>query len=545
MASPASTVQGTLQKVCDFFYRNAFLKTNAVQNIRQGQSHDVYKMLCAYLAHHETGLDLPPEIVEAANNLTPEQMEGIEALGLLARECRDIERAIEEEWAALPKAAKDHIRSNAGKTRGRIQAFKDGMPLWQSLMMGTMTGGAIAWDVWSVSNVPDSSLFPRVVPFSVGTVPLTIGFLISPGANWRQFFDAIFQDRVFLGVSQRINLTTGIHHDDFYQDKSRYITSVGVSSVLLMLAFNLPQKIIAIKQNMDVNKAGKMPVPEDEAHELLAIRDAMMTKSEHLNRYQKALKDLANRFVLSQGTDDALTRISGKAHRTSELLSRAAGQHIAEKQPDFLKKSQIVGLWDIILGFMFYAARENDAQIGALIPYASFAKMRMLEVLFRQTQNLQDMINLFARSGALALLQLASISAVLQKKGSRAFDDVKLKAGITAALSTVNLTVIQYGPAIMFALQDAGPAFVRFARKKWHDIEASRDGEFFDAVEYPDDEQSEEEEIYHDALEILLSPDAADGTESSEPDEFFDARSTWDAVIDIMDDTERALGSMA
>lgn len=545
MASPASNVQGTLQKVCDFLYRKAFLKSNAVENIRQGQSQDVYKMLCAYLVHHETGGDLPQEIIDAASNLTPEQLEGIEALGLLAKECRDIERALEEEWAALPKATKTHIKSNARKTRSRNQAFSDGMPLWQSFMLGALTGGAIAWDVWSVSNVPDSSLFPRVVPFSVGTVPLTIGFLISPGANWRQFFDAIFQDRVFLGISQRINLTTGIHHEDFYQDKQRYITSVGVSSVLLMLAFNLPQTIIAIKQNMDVNKAAKMPVPEDEAAEMQVIRNAMMTSSERLNRYQKALKDLANRFILSQGTEDALTRINGKGHRTSELLSRATGQHIADKQPDFLKKSQIMGLWDIILGFMFYAARENDAQIGALIPYASFAKMRMLEVLFKQTRNLQDMINLFARSGALALLQLASISAVLQKNGSRAFDDVKLKAGIAAVLSAVNLTVIQYGPAIMFALQDAGPAFVRFARKKWQDVEASRDGEFFDVVEYPDDEQSEEDEIYHDALEILLSTDPADETENSEPDEFFDARSTWDAVMDILDDTERAPGSMA
>ncbi len=541
MASPASNVQGTLQKVCDFLYRNAFLKANAVQNVRQGHSHHVYKMLCAYIVYHETDLDPPPEIVNAASDLTPEQLEGIEALGLLAKECRDIERALEEEWAALPKAAKDHIRSNASQTRSRIQAFSDGMPLWQSIVLAAMTGGAISWDVWSVSNVPDTSLFPRVVPFSVGTVPLTIGFLISPGANWRQFFDAIFQDRVFLGISQRINLTAGIHHDDFYQDKPRYITSVGVSSVLLMLAFNLPQKIIAIKQNMDVNKAGKMPVPQDEAAEMQVTRDAMMATSERLNRYQKALKDLANRFILSQGTDDALTRISGKGHRTSELLSRATGQHIAEKQPDFVKKSQIVVLWDTILGFMFYAARENDAQIGALIPYASFAKMRMLEVLSRHTQSLQDMINLFARSGALALLQLASISAVLQEEGSRAFDDIKLRAGITAALSAVNLTVIQYGPAIMFALQDAGPAFVRFVRKKWQDMEASRNGEFFDAVEDPDDEQSEEDEINHE----IFSPDTAGETESSEPEEFFDARSTWEAVMDITDATDRALGSTA
>lgn len=538
MATPASNVQGTLQKVCDFFYRNAFLKTNAVENIRQGEGYHVHQLLCAYLVHHETGLDLPQEIIDAAGDLTPALQEKIEALGLIAGECRDIERAIEEEWAALPGAAKAHIRSNARKTRSKIQAFSDGMPLWQSIMLSAMTGGAISWDVWSASNVPDTSLFPRVIPFGVATIPLTIGFLIAPGANWPQYFNAVFQDKIFLGITQRINLTTGIHHDDFYQDKPRFITSVGVSSVLLMLMFNLPQKIIAIKQNMDTNKAGKMPPPEDEVAELLAIRDAMMTKSERLNQYQKALKDLAEQHIVSQGLEDGLTKISGEAHRTSELLRRTAGRYVAEERPDFVKKSQIVILWDTFLGFMFYSARENDAQIGALIPYASFAKMRMLEVLLTHTQSLQDMINLFARSGALALLQLASVSVVLQKKGPRAFDDVKLKAGVTVALSTINLTVIQYGPAIMFALQDAGTAFARFARKKWQD---RGDGEFFDAIEYPDDEP--EDEVFHDALEIFLNPNPTDRTEGSEPDEFFDAHSTWEAVMDIMNDTERALGT--
>ncbi|MDH6298811.1 hypothetical protein [Agrobacterium fabrum] len=503
-------------------YEKVLKHLNFIQNLEKKDSSRAHSLLSAFLKQETEGRNLPNDVIVSANALNEEDLEVVNSLRKIAAECREIEAALNREWAGLPEAAKSILKKNARATYNKCVAFSDGMPLWQSLLYGASTTLSIVWDLWTVIKVPDTSLFPRVVPFLVGTVPITIGYLIAPGANWKQFYEAIFQDRVILGIPARGVLSYGIEHSEFYSDKPKYLATVGTLSVSFMLALNMPRPIIETKDNRTMSQIGRSDGGEEAGGRDLAMTAQLEGAAARLDDLQQKLKSVALHIALGQGTSDALSRIASQTKRVSALLLRSANKYVTVKHNDHGKKFAIVMAWDALLATMIGAASGNQAQIGALIPYIAFAQRRMLEVLFDSSQGVEEMSNLFARSGATAFYQFFGVSVPLLARGRTAFDDGKMKGAMTGALIFITLSVMQYTPDVMFW---AGGVARRLCRRRaindasHHSDDVSHnsdDDEFFDAEDDTDTED------FFDALSDLT---AHQHTEEEEED-FFDALAT-------------------
>lgn len=553
MTAAAQTVETTFAKVWNIAYTEILAKTTAGGNLIQHDGRRLHRLLCSYaVLYRNPSMQLPEHIVSASTDLTDEDTADLKVLGELGEECRQIERAIGEEWAALPESARTVLMGNAVRTGKRIDDFVDGMSLWSSLMTATITSANISWDIWTGIRGPDSSLFPRVVSLSASTAAAVLGFLISPGANVPQIYEAILQDRVVLGTPQRVVYTVGVQDDAFYEDRSSYIAAVAPSALTLLGLLTLPRPVKNALESRTVTKVGKASVSEEDRGEHEMMADSIEAKARVIELLQEKLRAVTKRYPHGEGTRGQITRISSQAHRLSVLLLRAVDRYVDKKHDEHARKMAVVVLWNAIIAAMLAAARNNLGQLSVLLSYVAHSERRMLEVLFDSSKGSDDMVDLFTRAGAPILYQFFFISVPLLARGRAVFDDPVTTGAVTATMTMINMTVIQYTPALVFMVGRGGRAALSKAanaiRRTGRQASAAAQMGYL----RPDDAST----IFFDAEEDIDTHDFFDAEEEAdeefvdaEEDQFFDAVAElgelWSSVTALVRDIndQRAEGN--